>query len=220
MSLNLCLHAVFTSGSLAKALGGRQQQQQRQVGDNMHRLLQDVAGSSDLLKDCIRAREALGTAKLRILRDRDEARKVSRITRSPSAILLHGGSWEDCGWDDDDDVRAGKNVAGVPGDDGEESPAMAAALPLAQEFADKMVELASVVPGLSRSLVELTAVRMNVFLVSWFTGAEVRDWAASFGQHMVAGHAVLHVGTILIFLSWGSPRLENEGETARLLVRV
>ncbi|CAN0259561.1 unnamed protein product [Ectocarpus sp. 6 AP-2014] len=145
------------TGSLAKALDGRQQQQQRQVGDNMHRLLQEVAGSSDLLKDCIRAREALGTAKLRILRDRDEARKVSRITRSPSAILLHGGSWEDCGWDDDDDVRAGKNVAGVPGDDGEESPAMAAALPLAQEFADKMVELASVVPGLSRSLVELTA---------------------------------------------------------------
>ncbi|CBJ32008.1 expressed unknown protein [Ectocarpus siliculosus] len=145
------------TGSLAKALDGRQQQQQRQVGDNMHRLLQEVAGSSDLLKDCIRAREALGTAKLRILRDRDEARKVSRITRSPSAILLHGGSWEDCGWDDDDDIRAGKNVAGVPGDDGEESPAMAAALPLAQEFADKMVELASVVPGLSRSLVELTA---------------------------------------------------------------
>ncbi|CAN0086048.1 unnamed protein product, partial [Ectocarpus sp. 4 AP-2014] len=145
------------SGSLAKALDGRQQQQQRQGGDNMHRLLRQVAGSSDCLKDCIRAREALGTAKLRILRDRDEARKVSRITRSPSAILLHGGSWEDCGWDDDDDARAGKNVTGVPRDDGEESPAMAAALPLAQEFADKMVELASVVPGLSRSLVELTA---------------------------------------------------------------
>ncbi|CAN0468373.1 unnamed protein product, partial [Ectocarpus sp. 12 AP-2014] len=145
------------SGSLAKALDGRQQQQQRQGGDNMHRLLQQVAGSSDLLMDCIRAREALGTAKLRILRDRDEARKVSRITRSPSAILLHGGSWEDCGWDDDDDARAGNNVTGVPRDDGEESPAMAAALPLTQEFADKMVELASVVPGLSRSLVELTA---------------------------------------------------------------
>ncbi|CAB1101793.1 unnamed protein product [Ectocarpus sp. CCAP 1310/34] len=123
----------------------------------MHRLLQQVAGSSDFLKDCIHARETLGTAKLRILRDRDEARKVSRITRSPSAILLHGGSWEDCGWDDDDDARAGSSVTGVPGDDGEESPAMAAALPPAQEFADKMVELASVVPGLSRSLVELTA---------------------------------------------------------------
>lgn len=165
----------------------------------MHRLLQEVAGSSDLLKDCIRAREALGTAKLRILRDRDEARKASRITRSPSAILLHGGSWEDCDWDDDDDARAAKNVAGVPGGDGEESAAMTAALPLAQEFADKMMELASVVPGLSRSLVELTAVRMNVFLVSWVTGVEVRGRAVNFGNHMVAGHAIQPVVTMLIF---------------------
>lgn len=159
------MHVHLTSGSLAKAVDGRQQQQQRQGGDNIHRLLQEVAGSTDLLKDCIRAREALGTAKLRILRDRDEARKASRTTRSPSAILLHGGSWEDCGWDDDDDARARKNVAGVPGGNGEESAAMAAALPLAQEFADNMMELASVVPGLSRSLVELTTVSMVVFIV-------------------------------------------------------
>ncbi len=56
-------------------------------------------------------------------------------------------------------------AAGERGEVGEEEvAAMAAALPAAREFADKMAELAAVVPGLSKSLVDLTAVRLAIHI--------------------------------------------------------
>lgn len=141
-----------------KAGDGKQQQHQHQGGHHMQHLLQGVAGTSDLLKGCILAREDLGAANIGILRAREETREASsrrRRVRGP-ASAMHGGSWER----GDGSGLEGVGVdAGRESGQGEELAAMAAALPLSREFADKMAELAAVVPGLSSSLVDLTAVR-------------------------------------------------------------
>lgn len=130
-------------------------------------MLQEVAGTSELLKSCILAREKLGAAKMRILGAREERREASTSSRrrrtrrrtetpdSPTVAAMQqqqGGSWEDGGGGSEMDL------GGVERGE-EELAALAAALPLSREFADKMAELAAVAPGLSRSLVGLTAVR-------------------------------------------------------------
>lgn len=136
--------------------GSRQPQPQQHGGHRTQQLLQGVAATSDLLKSCIRARENLGAAKTTILRAREkEARKPPRPTRP--MMVLHGGSWEETrgapDWRDWPAVDTGGGVGKV-------AAAMEAALPLAKEFSEKMMELADVVPELSRALVSVTEVRV------------------------------------------------------------
>lgn len=73
-------------------------------------------------------------------------------------VVLCGGSWED----QPGGVRDWREwpMVNDGGGGGEKvAAAMEAALPLAREFAERMAELAGVVPELSRSLVGLTEVR-------------------------------------------------------------
>lgn len=90
-----------------------------------------------------------------IMRAREEdARKPARPTRP--MMVLHGGTWEETAgapdWGEWPAVDAGGGGEKV-------AAAMEAALPLAEEFSEKMSELAEVVPELSRTLVSLTEVR-------------------------------------------------------------
>lgn len=141
----------------------------------MQRLLQGVAATSDdLLKNCIRAREDLGAAKTRILRARErdrEAREAVRGRTTPAHAMMMMPKADDGRWGERGGGSSGDGGGGGAGWGGsaavergeageEEMAAMAAALPPAREFADKMAELAAVVPGLSKSLVDLTAVRL------------------------------------------------------------
>ena len=129
-------------------------------GSHTQHLLRGVAATSDLLKGCIRAREALGAAKTKILRAREEqeSRKPPRPTRP--MMVLHGGSWGETGGAPD--WREWGTVGAARGAEGERvAAAMQEALPLAEEFSEKMLELAGVVPELSRSLVSLTEVKLE-----------------------------------------------------------
>lgn len=146
-----------TTATTARRRNQQQQHQQQQRDHHLHQLLRGVAGTSDLLKGCIWAREDLGTAKLRILRSReDKGRPPPRPT--PPAMVLHGGSWEEAGG-----ALNGREWPTICSGRGEQrgeevAAAMEAALPPAQEFADRMAELAAVAPELARSLVGLTKV--------------------------------------------------------------
>ncbi|CAM9618650.1 unnamed protein product [Scytosiphon promiscuus] len=139
----------------------QQQQGQQQGGRRLRSLLRKVAGYDELLKDCIQAREELGAAKMKTMRAREEARQATRARGTPSSLVFDGESWD---WSNADDSDGADGIdwfeaetAASGGTEREELAAMAAAGPLVGKFADKMEELANILPDLSRSLVELTA---------------------------------------------------------------
>lgn len=93
-----------------------------------------VWGANKLLEECIEAREQLDLANAKILSAR---RKHDAMAASPSG-------------------------RGVRDDnDSEEDAALAAAVPVAREFCDKMADLADVAPGLSSLLAEITEVGLR-----------------------------------------------------------
>lgn len=137
----------------------QQQHEQNQGGRRLQSLLREVAASDELLKDCIQLREELGATKMKTMRGREKSRQANRARRSQCSLVFDGESWD---WSHDfSDVEDGERFGADTATLGEQRAhldSMAAAGQLVEEFADKMEELAKVVPGLSRSLVELTAV--------------------------------------------------------------
>lgn len=142
-------------------------------GEGWQTALHAVAEASKVLGGCIEARDALDLAKGKLLRARQTDDNVNLIGNGSGDSATGGGSSGGSGGGGSGGGGGGGHAGGGQeegrGDAAAVAVAMMAAAPLSREFADKMAELSSIAPELSRLLADLTAVRVDFCFACMFS---------------------------------------------------